>query len=58
MENMAVEVGTLQGGQIAALQDGKHGGIGESLLLSIVPSHSSKILMRSFHFDFAMCYPA
>ena len=26
---MALEVGTVQGGQIAALQDGKEGGMGE-----------------------------
>lgn len=29
LETMALEVGTVQGGQIAALQDGKEGGMGE-----------------------------
>lgn len=32
LENMALEVGTVQGGQIAALQDGKEGGLGKPLL--------------------------
>ncbi|CAM9820198.1 unnamed protein product [Ectocarpus sp. 6 AP-2014] len=30
LENMALEVGTVQGGQIAALQDGKEGGLGSA----------------------------
>lgn len=29
LENMALEVGTVQGGQIAALQDGKDGALGK-----------------------------
>lgn len=32
LENMALEVGTVRGGQIAALQDGKEGGLGKPLL--------------------------
>lgn len=30
LENMALEVGTVQGGQIAALQDGKDGALGKA----------------------------
>lgn len=32
---MALEVGTLQGGQIAALQDGKEGSMGEPWVYSL-----------------------
>lgn len=33
LETMAVEVGTVQGGQIAALQDSRDGGMGEGRAL-------------------------
>lgn len=38
LENMALEVGTVQGGQIAALQDGKDGALGKPLLRYTVRS--------------------
>lgn len=35
LENMALEVGTVQGGHIAALQDGKDGALGKPTLPQI-----------------------